>query len=95
MAQARLALRVTPGARRTEIVGRYGDGWKVSVAALPERGRANADVVRLIARELGVPAARVTLVRGGAARDKVIEIEGITIQEAERRLAGSRRKGDQ
>lgn len=95
MAQARLALRVTPGARRTEIVGRYGDGWKVSVAALPERGRANADVVRLIARELGVPAARVTLVRGGAARDKVIEIEGITIQEAERLLAGSRRKGDQ
>jgi uncharacterized protein (TIGR00251 family) len=94
MTHARLALRVTPGARRTEIVGRYREGWKVSVAAPPERGRANADVVRLIARALDVPVARVTLVRGAAARDKVIEIEGITIQEAERRLSGGRRKGD-
>lgn len=95
MTHARLAVRVAPGARRTEIVGRYGDGWKVAVAAAPERGRANADVVRLIAQALGVPAARVTLVKGRAARDKVIEIEGITIQEAERRLAGGERKGDQ
>lgn len=95
MAHARLALRVTPGARRTEILGRYGDGWKVAVVAAPERGRANADVVQVIAQALGIPAARVTFVKGRAARDKVIEIEGITIQEAERRLAGGRRKGDQ
>jgi hypothetical protein len=95
MPHARLALRVAPGARRTEVLGRHGDGWKVSVAAPPERGRANAELVRLLARELAVPAARVTVVRGAAARDKVIEIEGITIQEADRRLAGARRKGDQ
>jgi uncharacterized protein (TIGR00251 family) len=95
MPRARLALRVAPGARRTEVLGRHGDGWKVSVAAPPERGRANAELVRLLARELAVPAARVTVVRGAAARDKVIEIEGITIQEADRRLAGARRKGDQ
>jgi uncharacterized protein (TIGR00251 family) len=95
MPRARLALRVAPGARRTEVLGRHGDGWKVSVAAPPERGRANAELVRLLARELAVPAARVTVVRGAAARDKVIEIDGITIQEADRRLAGARRKGDQ
>jgi uncharacterized protein (TIGR00251 family) len=95
MPRARLALRVAPGARRTEVLGRHGDGWKVSVASPPERGRANAELVRLLARELAVPAARVTVVRGAAARDKVIEIDGITIQEADRRLAGARRKGDQ
>jgi uncharacterized protein (TIGR00251 family) len=95
MPRARLALRVAPGARRTEVLGRHGDGWKVSVAAPPERGRANAELVRLLARELAVPAARDTVVRGAAARDKVIEIDGITIQEADRRLAGARRKGDQ
>jgi uncharacterized protein (TIGR00251 family) len=95
MARARLAVRVSPGARRTEVVGRHGGGWKVSVTAPPERGRANADLVRLLARELDVPPARVSLVKGGAARDKVIEIEGITIEEAERRLAAGRRKGDQ
>lgn len=95
MERARLALRVSPGARRTAVVGRYGDAWKVAVTAPPERGRANADVVRLLARALDVPPACVTLVKGSAARDKVIEIEGITTEEAERRLAGVRRKGDQ
>ena len=95
MTRARLALRVSPGARRTEVVGRHGEGWKVSVTAAPERGRANADLVALLARELDVSSARVSLVKGGAARDKVIEIEGITTEEAERRLAAGRRKGDQ
>lgn len=95
MARARLALRVSSGARRTAVVGRHGDAWKVTVTAAPERGRANADVVRLLARTLAVPPARVSLVKGSAARDKVIEIEGISTEEAERRLAGVRRKGDQ
>lgn len=95
MERARLALRVSPGARRTAVVGRYGDAWKIAVSAAPERGRANADVVRLLAAALDVPPARVILVKGSAARDKVIEIEGITTEEAERRLAGARRKGDQ
>lgn len=95
MARARLALRVSSGARRTGVVGRYGEGWKIAVAAAPERGRANAAVVRLLARALDVPVARVTLVKGDAARDKVIEIEGMTTEEADRRLAGERRKGDQ
>jgi uncharacterized protein len=90
MARARLALRVSPGARRSAVVGRHGDAWKIAVAATPQRGRANADVVRLVARALDVPTARVILVRGSAARDKVIEIEGITTEEAERRLAGAR-----
>ena len=94
-ATARILLRVSPGAARSEVVGRHADAWKVRVAASPERGRANADVLRLLANALDVPAARLTLVKGGAARDKVIEIEGMTTEEADRRLAGRRRKGDQ
>ena len=35
-------LRVSPGAARTAIAGRHGDGWKVRVAAAPERGRVLA-----------------------------------------------------
>ena len=54
----RLRLRVSPGAGRDEVVGRYGDGWKVRVGAPPERGRANDAVLRLIAKRLGVPQSR-------------------------------------
>ena len=45
----RLRLRVSPGAGRSEIVGRHGDAWRVRVAAAPERGKANASVVELLA----------------------------------------------
>ncbi len=86
----RLRLRVSPGAARTEIAGRYGDSWKVRVNAAPERGRANDAVVELLAERLGVPRASVTLVSGHGARDKVVELQGLGRAEAERRLDGRR-----
>ena len=82
----RLRLRVSPGARRTELAGRYADGWKVRVAAAPERGRANEAVVGLLARRLGIDRADVLLVSGHATRDKVVELRGVGRLEAERRL---------
>jgi uncharacterized protein YggU (UPF0235/DUF167 family) len=82
----RLRLRVSPGATRTEFVGRYGSGWKVRVNAAPERGRANDAVVALLARRLRVPRSSLSLVSGHAGRDKVIELHGLDETEAERRL---------
>lgn len=69
-------------------MGRQGEAWKVRVAAPPERGRANDAVVRLLAEKLGVSAAGMTVVSGRSARDKVVELRGITPDEAERRLEG-------
>lgn len=85
----RLQLRVSPGARRTEIAGRYGDGWKVRVAEPPERGRANDGVVRLLAGTLGVD---VRVVTGHASRDKVVAFD-LDAAEAERLLAAAAGKG--
>lgn len=85
-ASTRLRLRVSPGAVRTEIVGRHGDGWKVRVAAPPERGRANDAVLRLLATALTLPRGAVTLVSGHAGRDKVVELSGVGPSVIERRL---------
>ena len=86
----RLRLRVSPGAQGNEIVGRHGAGWKVRVSAPPEDGRANAAVLRLLAERLQVPPRRLAVVSGHAARDKVVELEGLDAGEAERRLAGGK-----
>jgi uncharacterized protein (TIGR00251 family) len=94
MRAARVAVRVTPGARRTEIAGRHGDTWKVRIVPSPEGGRANEALVRLFAAALGVRRTQVTLVKGASARDKVIEIEGLTTDEADSRLAARWRKGE-
>jgi uncharacterized protein (TIGR00251 family) len=83
---ARVRLRVSPGARRSEIAGRYGEGWKVRVAAPAENGRANDAVLALLAERLQLPRRSLTIVSGHSARDKVVEMAGIDAHESERRL---------
>src|SRR5436309_14371559 len=82
-------MRVSPGASRAGVVGRYGQGWKVRVAAPPEGGRANDAVVRLLAETLSVPRDAVKLVSGQGARDKIVELTGIDGSQAERRLSAA------
>jgi len=82
----RLRLRVSPGARRAGIVGRYGEAWKVRVTATPERGLANEAVLRLLSAELQLPLSRLSVVSGLTGRDKVVELHGIDQAEAVRRL---------
>jgi len=82
----RLRLRVSPGSRRSEIVGRYGDGWKVRVAVPPEGGRANEAVVELLSERLRIPRRSISIVSGQAARDKIVRMDGIDLAESERRL---------
>jgi uncharacterized protein (TIGR00251 family) len=90
---ARLAVRVSPGAEQSEIVGRHGEGWKVRIAARAERGKANDALLELLAEVLSVQRSTIRLVAGKSARDKVIEVEGVTGDEADRLLAGRQRKG--
>jgi uncharacterized protein (TIGR00251 family) len=87
----RLNLRVSPGAGRSAVVGRHGDAWKLRVAAPPERGRANASVVDLLAASLEVRGPDVRIVGGTLSRDKVVEIAGLTLEEAEQRLASAQK----
>ncbi len=84
----RLRIRVSPGARTTELVGRHGDGWKVRVAAPPERGRANEALLGLLAARLHVAPAELTVVAGRSGRDKIVELRGLEPGEADRRLGG-------
>ncbi len=69
------------------MVGRHGDAWKLRVAAAPEHGKANDAVLELLAETLDVPRASLTLVSGGASRNKIVELTGIEPDEIERRLA--------
>lgn len=82
----RLRLRVSPGARRSAIVGRHGDAWKVRIAAPPTEGRANAALLALLAEALELPATHLDLVSGSAGRDKVVLLRGIGEREARGRL---------
>ena len=69
-----LEVRVTPGARRTELVARDGDRLRVKLAAPPVDGKANAELVRFLAELYGVRRSAVEVVRGLRSRDKVVRI---------------------
>jgi uncharacterized protein len=90
--KTRLRLRVAPGSARPGVVGRHGDAWKVRVAPAAERGKANDAVLALLAETLAVPLASVSLVSGGSARDKLVELSGLTPDEIDRRLAQAGRE---
>ena len=92
MAATRLRLRVSPGAARSRVVGRHGDGWKVRVSAPPEDGRANQAVVRLLAETLDASRACVKLVSGHGGRDKIVEVAELEPADVDRRLESAARK---
>jgi hypothetical protein len=83
---ARVEVTVSAGARRSELVGRHGSGWKARIAAPPERGKANRALEELLAAALGVRRDRVAVVAGLTARRKVVEVEGLEAPEVVRRL---------
>lgn len=85
----RVRLRVAPGAPASRILGRHGDGWKVRVAAAPERGRANDALLELLAETLAVPRTSVAVVSGAGSRNKIVELTGLAPDEIERRLAAA------
>ncbi len=83
---ARVELTVSPGASRSELVGRHGDGWRARIAAPPEGGRANRALVELLAEALGVRRDQVAVVAGRRGRRKVVEVEGLGAAEIDCRL---------
>lgn len=81
-----LAVHAQPGAGRTQVVGRHGDALKIRVAAPPERGRANDELVALLSESLGVPAKTVTLTGGETSRSKRFRIQPMAADELATRL---------
>nr|WP_314256566.1 DUF167 family protein [uncultured Devosia sp.] len=76
-----LFLRVTPNAGQDRIEGveQRDDGTavlRVRVAAVPDKGKANAAVIALLAKALGLPKSSLSLANGETSRFKTIAIHG-------------------
>ena len=71
-----LAIKVVPGASRSEIAGTLGDRLKVRVAAPPEGGKANRALVEVLSRWLGV--RDVEIVAGHSSAEKTVRVSGLS-----------------
>jgi uncharacterized protein (TIGR00251 family) len=93
MPSADLAIRLTPRADRDALSpgAAPGEPLRARVTAPPVDGQANAALVKLVAKALGVPKSRVAIVRGQGARDKVVRVEGLSPDDAHARLTQTSR----
>lgn len=83
---ALLPVLVQPRAPRDRLAGVHGDRVKVQVKAPPVDGAANAALVRLLARALGLPKTACSVAKGATSRRKLVHVEGLSAQELARRL---------
>ena len=79
-----LAIRVTPRAKRNEIVEVMADDTvKVRLTAPPVEGKANQALVDLLSEILGVNKSRIEIVGGATSRDKLVSILDMPAAEAQ------------
>jgi len=83
---SRINIRLQPRSSRTQVVGWQGAALKVQVHAPAVDDAANQALIVLLSRTLGVAPRALRIVHGHKNRDKLIEIEGLTLPECERRL---------
>lgn len=77
-----ISVHAQPGARKSEVVGLHGDALKIRIASPPVEGRANEALIAFVAKALGLPRAKVSLVRGGSSRQKTLLIASPDIDPA-------------
>ena len=81
-----LVLRVKPHARHAGLVGWHGEALKLAVRAAPERGRANDEVIAVLAAALKVPQDAIRLETGAGSQDKRVRVHGLDAAELRRRI---------
>ena len=69
-----LEIRVTPRASANKVVGEKDGVLQIRVTAPPADGDANAAVIKLLAKHLGVPKSSLKIIRGEKSRNKTIRI---------------------
>jgi uncharacterized protein (TIGR00251 family) len=81
-----LRIKVVPGSSRDRIVGELGDELKVAVSKPPQDGAANAAVVALLSKQLGIAKNQIQIVRGHSNPHKELVIAGLSPAALRERL---------
>lgn len=82
---ARLEVKVIPKSGRSEIK-MHGSSLKVWLKSAPEKGRANEELRRILAIFLKIPVSAIAVAVGATSRKKLVDIEGISVEEIRQKL---------
>jgi uncharacterized protein len=81
-----IAVLATPRASTTDLAGTADGRLRIRIAAPPVGGEANLELIRFLAKRLGLPRAAVTVSAGATGRRKTVLAQGIAADTARRLL---------
>lgn len=70
----KISVRVKPNSKRNEVVGQADGTYLVFVKAPPVEGKANAQLIQVLAEYFDRPKRNITIARGAGGRSKIVEI---------------------
>ncbi|MBI4456370.1 MAG: DUF167 domain-containing protein [Acidobacteria bacterium] len=87
-----ISVRVQPRAARDSIKIQPDGIWKVRLTTAPVKGAANAALIVLLAKTLGVPRSCLQIVTGKSGRDKLVRVSGMHRASLAAKLSGDDRR---
>lgn len=82
----RITCRVQPRASREALAGMIGNALKIALTAPPVEGKANAALCAFFAKTLKCPKSAVSIVSGTTSKNKIVELQGISLAEVREKL---------
>jgi len=71
-----LTVKVIPGSSRNALIQGAGDKLVIKLTSPPVEGKANKQLMKFLSKKLGVPPSSISIMRGGASREKILFIAG-------------------
>lgn len=79
-------VKVQPRASKNQVAGLLQDALKVRIASPPVDGEANQTCIEFFAKLLGVPKSKVQIVSGQTGRNKLVRVEGLSVEQLQTKL---------
>ncbi len=73
-----LSVKIIPNSDKSEIIGWFNEDLKMRIPAVPEKGRANKELISFLAKVIGVPKSYIEVIQGITNQKKVLIIKNIT-----------------
>jgi uncharacterized protein len=68
-------VRVIPNSSLNEIIGEFDGALKIKIAVPPVGGAANAELVKILSKKLGIPKNAVEIIGGHSSKNKQVKIQ--------------------
>jgi uncharacterized protein (TIGR00251 family) len=86
-ARTRLSVKVVPNSPRNELLGVTGGIWRFKIAAPPDKGKANKELIDFLSECLKVRKGDITILKGHTSRSKLLAVEGLSEEAVNRILS--------